>query len=54
MFMRKEWQWKLGKTFMWEIINNKIIDNDWYEKVSIFEFSSLNYNPMENILKKVI
>ena len=38
---------------MWEIINNKIID-DWYERVNIFECSILYYNLMENILKKVL
>lgn len=37
---------------MREVINNGIIDY-CYEGVNIYEFPSLNYNPVENLLKKV-
>lgn len=39
--------------YMRKVLNIKIIDS-WYEGVNISEFSSLSYNPVENILKTFI
>lgn len=38
---------------MREVINNGIIDYCYDEGVNIYEFPSLNCNPVKNLLKKV-